>query len=314
MPAKTLICPNSPCKALLARLPSVWPGPQATGAFTKDFETPFPVEAHFSVRPDLAKLGDAPLLVQDSDWPQWAAAKREAVFAGEVPLMDAHLDGARWLGLVRDVTATLYRLMPAGPMDADGSFPWLGGLRTENPNEFFAALTISMQEDFALMVPDARGQLVARVLSVTFPSGWDPKKKLGMPLLGIHAPVADNQMLQRATPSIEQAILSKGPFVRYVWTLAGSGALKRAAGEDTLAHARTINDLWFRCERQVTVPIAGIACLFLIRVFVAPLTQMLSVSGRLPVLKAALLSMSPEMLDYKGIRRAAEIVLESPDA
>lgn len=311
MQAKTLICPNAPCAALLARLPDDLPGPQASFIAAHGLEIPFAIEAPFAIRPDLVKLADGPMLVQDGLWHEWMADKRKAVCAGQAPLMDCELDGARWETLVGELTQTLSRLAPSGPIGADAAFPWLGGVRAKTAEEFFCALTMSIQEDFALMVPDDSGRLIARALSVVFPSGWDPKEKLGMPLHAIHAPVADNQALQRASPSMEQAMLTKGPFVRYVWTISGSNALKRAVGEDTLAHAQTVHDLWYRCERQVTVPIGGMACLFLIRVFVAPLMQVVDSPSRMKILKAALLSMSSQMLDYKGIQRAARIVLES---
>lgn len=313
MQPKTLICPNPPCRSLLARLPDAWPGPQMTGACVREPEVPFPVETPFVVRPDLTKLNGGSILVEDEQWHAWMNRKRAAIVAGELPLLDEHVAQDQWQSLTRSISQVLAELVPNGPIDAHGRFIWLGNPRIDHPQEFFCALSLSLQEDFALMVPDAEGRLLARALSVAFPSGWNPRHKLGMPLMSIHAPVADNAALQKATPSIEQAMLTKGPFVRHVWTLAGSGALKRDAGEDTLAHATTIEDLWYRCERQVTVPVDGLACLFLIRVFVAPLAQVLASPGRGALLKASLASMSPEMMAYKGIRRAAMIVLESGD-
>lgn len=297
----------------MARLGDAWPGPKASGFAQQDAEVPFPLEVPSRVRPDLAKLADGPLLVQDSQWWAWTARKREAVCAGKAPLFDHRLGETQWQDLAGAVAHALQAFVPNGPVDARGHFPWLGGVHADDARAFFCALTMSIQEDFALMLPDADSHLQACLLSVAFPSGWDPKQKLGMALRGIHAPVADNEALHRGTAAMEQAMVSKGPFVRHVWTLAGNDALKRAAGEDTLANAKTVRDLWYRCERQVTVPLGGLGCLFLIRVFVAPLTQVLQAPGRMRRMQDALLSMSSQMLDYKGIRRAAQIVLEFRD-
>lgn len=159
------------------------------------------------------------------------------------------------------------------------------------------------------MVPDEEGALRAQILSVYFASGWAPQEKLGQSMAAIHEPVAENQALIRSTTAMSQAMLHKGPFVRSVWTLAGSDALARAPGEDTMGSISQVEDLWFRSERQVTVPLAGEASLFLIRVDVRPLVQMIQAPQHRAILEAALRSMSPEVLRYKSIERAARLIL-----
>lgn len=160
------------------------------------------------------------------------------------------------------------------------------------------------------MVPDAGGSLRAQILSVYFASGWSPEEKLGQSMAAIHEPVAENQALMKSAMAMSQAMLQKGPFVRYVWTLAGSDALARAPGQDTMTSVTRWEDLWFRSERQITVPLWGQASLFLIRVDVRPLVQMVETPERRAVLEAALRSMSPEVLAYKSIERAARLILE----
>jgi hypothetical protein len=298
---------------LLERLPAGIPGPRATSFSDRPFDIPFPVHADSQPKADLAKLGGGPILIEDQAWPDWIAAKRAGVLEGRAPLLAptvGEADLARWATAIRKV---LSEQILNGPVTQTGAFPWLGGLCPDNPVEFFQALTLSLQEDFAVMAPDPTSGGIAAVLSVCFPSGWDPAEKLGQSLTAIHGPVADNAALQRATPSMAQAMLTKGPFVRFVWTLAGDDRLSRRPNEDTLYRATSVNDLWFRCERQVTVPLSGSGCLFLIRVFVAPYQQVVNTPERRQRMLKALQAMSPDMIRYKNIARAIELILNSPD-
>jgi hypothetical protein len=190
-----------------------------------------------------------------------------------------------------------------------------------------AALALSVQDDLVLMREEA-GTVLADAFAVALPSGWDPADKLGRTLAVIHAPVADSEALRAASAALGRAMVARGPFVRYVWTLAETAALARwpgaAAGE--VAPAREagqadaaaaqgepdLRQLWFRCERQVTLPMAALGrAAFLIRVFVAPLAEVAHDAHRRARLVAALRSMTPAMLAYKGLTRARETVLRA---
>ena len=296
---------------LLQQLPDCLPGPAASGFALADSSPPFPVHVERHPRPDLTKLGAAPLLIEDQAWAGWVSQKMEHVRDGSAPLVADGVSQAT-LSLWADWVAQAFRLrVPNGPIDSHGAFPWLGGLRPSDPHEFFVALTLSLQEDFALMVPDRHGGLSAQVLSVAFPSGWDPAEKLGLSLQDIHGPVADNAALQRGTPAMAQAMSSKGPFIRHVWTLAGNSRLGRAPHNDTLADIHRLDDLWFRCERQVTIPLSGHASLFLIRVFVASYLDVVSTPERQERIIDALRAMSPATIRYKNISRAVDLILKS---
>jgi len=234
---------------------------------------PFPVEESFQVKPDLAKLGGEPLWMEDRDWPRWIAKKRELMAQGRCPIFAKGLTESDCSALQRAVIKAL--ASPSGPIDPQGSLAWLG----------------------------------ASLLSVAFPSGWRPEEKLGQSMLEIHTPVAENQALQRSARALSEAMQSKGPFVRYVWTLSGSGALSRDPGEDSFMNISNAGQLWFRCERQITVPLFEQGSLFLIRVFVEPLHETLAVAGRRDRLMQSLASMSDAVLAYKGITRVRELLL-----
>ncbi|UCE31806.1 MAG: DUF3445 domain-containing protein, partial [Burkholderiales bacterium] len=149
----------------------------------------------------------------------------------------------------------------------------------------------------------------------------------------------DGEALRQAAPALGSAMLTRGPFERYVWTVADSPALSRHPAITEPAPVRGLEDLYFRCERQVILPLpAHGRALFLIRVFDAPLGQVLdcpddppgperpvpaahdghpangarhegaSCSERHHRLVAALRSMSPATVRYKNLQRPIEVI------
>jgi len=270
---------------------------------------PFPVEESFQVKPDLAKLGSEPLWMEDRDWPRWTAKKRQLMALGRCPIFAGGLTERDWATIQQAVIQAL--ASPSGPINTQGGLAWLGGFEPQSAVEFFQALTLSLQEDFVVMRPGRDGHLRASLLSVAFPSGWRPEEKLGQSMFEIHTPVAENQALQRSARALSEAMQCKGPFVRYVWTLSGSGALSRDPAEDSFVNISKAEQLWFRCERQITVPLFEQGSLFLIRVFVEPLHETLAAPGRRDRLMQSLASMSDAVLAYKGITCARELLLGS---
>ncbi len=139
-----------------------------------------------------------------------------------------------------------------------------------------------------------------------------------------------------------RAIAEKGPFERFVWSLNPTAALDRhprAAGvsgrppgpgvADRSAEARAafsaapagdaagpIDATWFRVERQTTLPFPDArVALFLIRVLVAPLREVLAAEpGRAARLAASIRSMSPEVAAYKGVAGGGPALLRALDA
>ena len=60
-------------------------------------------------------------------------------------------------------------------------------------------LTLSIEEDFVVMY---KGNM--ELVSVCFPSGWIPVKKLGTNLSSIHSPVADNEQLIKSSEKLSE--------------------------------------------------------------------------------------------------------------
>jgi dimethylamine monooxygenase subunit A len=178
-------------------------------------------------------------------------------------------------------------------------------------------LALGLQDDLVVMRLDQE-QFVPEYMQVCFPTGWDPAQKYATDLRKIHEPVAEGERLQKSTFSIAQAMVHKGPFVRYVWTLAASNQLSQHPSEKIVPSAYTkqhttsqnptknpinpINPIYLRVERQVTVPLpAWRRSLFLIRVFIAPIDSVANTVERKHLLCNSLKSMTPEVIAYKGI-------------
>jgi hypothetical protein len=180
------------------------------------------------------------------------------------------------------------------------------------------ALALSLQEDLAwIEAPAAAAPVVAAMLHVCWPSGWDPARKVGLDFAAIHAPVADGDALRAAASPLSRVLVAQGPFVRFVWTIAPDGF--RSRHPDELAERGGVADgpgsaeeLWLRVERQVTVPIGagfgGGAALFLIRVHLVPLAEAVADPERRALLCASLESMSAATLAYKRLDRIRDLL------
>lgn len=328
-------------------------GPDTSGASrpisSRPFQAlPFPVEAPYRMRPDLARL-EGPAFEPCPDDDVLCAEKARAL--RHRPERIRVIDPGRGADAVAaDVAATLPRIAELRPdvitparfaavaavtvTDALGrswTFPALGEeagelLRASPPATRVAdALALSLPDDLAWMRDDgAAGR--ASLLHVSFPSHWAPDERAGASLAELHGPVADGEALRAASAALMRAIVRKGPFRRWVWSVQATPALNLHPGagdeigdgdgvgagpeaEGVVARA------WFRVERQTTVPFpeAGLA-LFAIRVRVAPLAPVLAAQpGRAPRLAASVRSMSAGVRAYKGLG-AADALLAELDA
>ena len=159
----------------------------------------------------------------------------------------------------------------------------------------FTEATEKYQEDFVIWAPDANGRLSIQIASVCFPSGWAPEEKINKTFAEIHEPVADNKLIMAAADNIATMITQKGPFVRSVWTIANSPELNRHPFTKKPWTNEIIDQMYYRTERQITVPLDNMA-IFFIRTYVLPL---LSVDH--DKIKESINSMNEEILTYKDL-------------
>lgn len=173
------------------------------------------------------------------------------------------------------------------------------------------AFALQVQEDFALCrQTEDRDFLCA--LHVCAPSHWSPAQKIGQSFFQVHAPVPGIEKLNRSANQMVQAMIQKGPFVRFVWSFVTDQRLNHhpeaAPGWDQQEwkgrHFQIDSHppFYLRIERQTTVgfPQHQFA-LFTIRISFWGGDEIRANKDRQKNLLGAIHSMSAASRQYKGI-------------
>ena len=163
-------------------------------------QVPWAVSSPFRMRPGLARLaagGHAPaeppaLFVRDALASAYAGHKRAALQAHRARCQIGQADPAV-LQAIADACAAQTGVVLAAEADA---------------------LTLGLQEDFVILHDEPDGEagaptLRTRFLSVCFPSNWSPAEKHGLDFAAIHAPVADNALLQAGGKGIVEPTVER---------------------------------------------------------------------------------------------------------
>ncbi len=178
-------------------------------------------------------------------------------------------------------------------------------------------LSLAFAEDLAIV--DAASSTIPW-LAVALPSHWAPETKVGQHFATVHAPVADNQRLMAAGDHLPALICAGPAHERFVWSL-GTHPRLHAHPRRSLREPWPVGDpdavaqaSWWRTERQTFLPLPASACggpmaVFTIGVQVTPLVQALAGPGQAQRLHAALASMSPAVLAYRGLTEARDDLL-----
>ena len=174
-------------------------------------------------------------------------------------------------------------------------------------------LALLIPEDFVVVSTERQqdGSLKDWVsfIHICSPSHWVAEEKVGRSFFEVHTPIPDFDRVNAVAPGLVDAMVKKGPFVRFVWGVESDDRLNHhpepPPGEDFEAWSgRNFSQgrFWVRTERQVIwgLPEVG-AALFSIRVGFVPDSVVLASSELRTSLKAALLSMSPAARAYKGL-------------
>ncbi len=170
--------------------------------------------------------------------------------------------------------------------------------------------SLAFAEDFAI-VDGSTGTIPW--LAVTLPSHWAPEAKLGRHFAEVHGPVADNELLLKATAGLLRIVTGPERWERFVWTVTDHTRLH--AHPARTAHERWLDTpverAWFRSERQTFVPLPErMQAVFTIQVDVQPLAMVVSDPGRAARLHGALASMSPGVLAYRGLTSVQPALLD----
>jgi dimethylamine monooxygenase subunit A len=165
-------------------------------------------------------------------------------------------------------------------------------------------LSLAFEEDFAIVDAAGPGPATLAWLAVALPSHWAPREKCGLPFAEAHAPVADNALLMQAAQALMRLVTGAQRWERFVWNVTAHPRLhahpdhvdsQRWQGRFDPAQA------WWRTEHQTFIPLPALQqAIFTIGVQVQPLAQALQ-PGQAAQLQAAVASMSPAVLDYRGL-------------
>ena len=140
----------------------------------------------------------------------------------------------------------------------------------ENLEQVYNELSLNVQEDIALLSDKPSALIVG---NVSMPSFWDPKRIKNADFWEIHEPVPSFPKNERNSNNLGSLISSKGPYVRFVWTVANDDRLDHHPDKGRTAWQEDQN-LWLRLERQVTIPFDGLGALFLIRTYIYPIEEL----------------------------------------
>lgn len=174
------------------------------------------------------------------------------------------------------------------------------------------ALRLAIAEDLVVLRRERPGDGGrAAYLLVASPSGWDPGGRGGASFAALHEPVPHGGPLRAAAGALVDAMTTKGPFIRYVWSLAADDAPSHHPRRHPAAPLPPDPGAWWlRVERQTTLPLpAQAASAFFIRVLHAPLRSALTTPARRASLTAAVRSMDASLLAYKGLTGRADALL-----
>jgi dimethylamine monooxygenase subunit A len=200
----------------------------------------------------------------------------------------------------------------AGPADeacVDAAHAWLDRAHRQEGHAALsglarAAVGRKLVEDFAVLRRDEAGADRTLWLNACFPSGWRPEQVIGQSFTGIHARIPAFEAVARKARSLVEAMVTRGPYVRFVWTISADDWLDHHpdVGQRLAWSAETPRG-FLRVERQTIVPLPETAgCVFLIRTYLYGFDE-LSAEQR-ATLAQALTGMPPEILRYKALTSA----------
>jgi dimethylamine monooxygenase subunit A len=170
-----------------------------------------------------------------------------------------------------------------------------------------ALLCLAFAEDFAV-IDGATSHIPW--LAVCLPSHWSPADKVGRHFAEVHAPVADNQVLITASDHLARLVTGSDRWERFVWTITPRSTLDNHPQRCGTTVWKADSEPFFRTEHQTFIPVPDQRqAVFTIHVEVRPLAQAIGTPAQAQRLHDALASMSPAVLDYRGLRIPRERLL-----
>lgn len=181
------------------------------------------------------------------------------------------------------------------------------------------ALLCQTQEDLAIVCKSAFGRDWLGAIHLCLANHWSAEEKIGLPFQRIHQPVAGMRNDERHAEAIVNAIINKGPYVRFAWGLCTDARLNhhpRASmnNRDTRWCEKRFDpaspSLFMRVERQTLWPFPEQRmALFTIRTYLTDCEQVRQDREQNSQLIACIESMTDEQLVYKRLQRDKDNIL-----
>ncbi len=183
------------------------------------------------------------------------------------------------------------------------------------------ALCSQVPEDLAVWKLNADGSEEIEALHLNAPNHWAAESKIGKSFAAVHEPVAHIDKIVPWAVRILQGIIDKGPYVRFAWGVGTDSRLNH----HPVAAPGTLDDDWkgrrfredqpelfVRVERQVLWGFPELnRALFTIRTYFQDVHDLAENNpDALRGLIAAIMSMSPESLVYKGLDQDRDKILK----
>lgn len=197
-------------------------------------------------------------------------------------------------------------------LSANGELLSVVGSSVDPPYlNIFDALACQIPEDCAILLKSGGlGEIV--MLHVCSPSHWAPEEKLELSFLELHGPVPHFERIAKSLPAIIDAIVNKGPFVRFVWSFVTDTRFNHhphpPSGFDSVQwQGRSFDPklnipFYLRVERQSTAPIPEVnASWFFIGLSFLSGSEIKANDDFRTQMISALHSMSPDARRYKGV-------------
>jgi len=167
------------------------------------------------------------------------------------------------------------------------------------------AIIMQVQEDVAIITHDDQ----LSCLHLMAPNFWSAEDKIGHSFNSIHQDVAGFEQITKNSKSILQAMIHKGPFVRFAWGICSDDLLNHhpkltleSTSSNQQGRSFNINNpcLFLRVERQTISGLADIKCaMFTIRTYHYNIEELSKIEIQSVI--SAIASMTQEQLIYKGL-------------
>jgi hypothetical protein len=180
------------------------------------------------------------------------------------------------------------------------------------------ALAHQVQEDLTV-VSRQEHQHWMSAIHLCFPNHWSAIEKIGQRFEVVHAPVAGMAAMNQRSDAIVHTMITGSPAVRFAWGVSTDTRLNHhpepppgIAIADWVGRAfdPTCPQVYLRIERQVVWGFPAVnAALFTIRTYFRDCAGLKQDARLRSLLCAALRSMSPESLVYKGLAHQQAAIL-----